>query len=190
VASYYASWKEELHTCRACGWKGTGEQCRFREMYRELFEICCPSCGREVWIVMFPTIEERRQNWDKVSEEDKKSIEFIEAHQKDFAARSLKSPEQLPDIEGDSLVFTWDIGDGRHGGDTLLKYDGEIIWREPALYDCYERFAEVADILKRKYGKRIQDLMPTPKSHLYLYGDRLSSLDHVEEVRKALLDGS
>ena len=186
MASYYGSWRDDVYTCHACGWEGAGGQCRQGEVYRELYEICCPSCGGKVGLVLFPTTEESRQNWDKVSDEDKRAVERVEAHRKDFAARSLKSPQQLPDIEGDDLVFTWDIEDGARGGDTLIKYGGEIIWREPAFYEGYERFAEVARLLRRKYGARLQDLVPTRKSQLYLYGDRLSAPEEVKKVRRSL----
>lgn len=186
MATYYSNWKADLYTCPACSWKGTGEQCTQGELFSELFEICCPSCGENVGLVMFPTIEESRENWDKVSEEDKRAVETIERLQKDFAARSLKSPDQLPDIEGNDLILTWDLEDYQRGGDTVIKYGGEIIWREPARYECYKRFAEVANILRRKYGDRLHDLAPTDRSLLYLYGDCSFASGEVAEVRRAL----
>jgi hypothetical protein len=186
MVNYYQNWKETIYTCKVCGWQGAGEQCRQGEMYKDLFEICCPSCGKEIETVMYPTIEESRQNWSKVSETDKKIVELIELRQKNFAASKLKSPDQLPDVEGDDLIFTWDIEDCQKGGDTLIKYGSEIIWREPAFYEGYQRFEEVANIIKQKYGNRLQDLVPTRKSYIYLFGDRLSAPDQVEKVRKSL----
>jgi len=186
MTSYYSNWREDIYTCAACRWQGTGEQCEQGELFSELYEICCPSCGEKIDLVMLPTIEESRQNWSKLSDEDKMSVEHIEEFRDECAARGLKSSEQLPNIEGDDLVFTWDIEDYQRGGDTLIKHGHTIIWREPAYYEGYERFAEVANILKQKYGDRLQDLVPTRKSYIYLYGDRLSASDQVDKVRKAL----
>ncbi len=89
MSSYYGSWREDVYTCAACSWKGTGEQCEQGEMFSDLFEICCPSCGKKVGFVMFPTTEESRQNWGKLSDEDKIGVEHIEEFRKEFAAKSV-----------------------------------------------------------------------------------------------------
>jgi hypothetical protein len=187
VTDYYGDWRERTFTCTDCGWKGLGAKCTRGELYRELFDICCPACQKEVGSVMFPTVEEARQNWGKLSAWDQHAIESIEGFRKDFAGRKLVSPEQLPDIEGGELIFVWDIETQQKGGDTLIRCGSEILWREPAYWECYKRFAEVAAILKQKYGGRVRDLVPTVASYLYLYGDRMSASDEVDEVRKALL---
>lgn len=61
-----------------------------------------------------------------------------------------------------------------------------VIFSEPAVYEGYERFDEVARILKSKYGSRLTDLVPTDESHLYLYGDRLGSPELVRSIRREL----
>lgn len=188
MTSYY-TWKQDPYECSGCGWKGTGEQCT-TTLLLDLFEIRCPSCGNMVGVMQWPTFEDSRQHWDMLSESEKKLVEFGEAQQKEILSRRLTSPTQLPDIEGDNLVFTWDIEDLQMGGDTLLGYGGEIIWREPAIYEGYGRFLEVAWILKEKYGDRMQDLVPTEKSLLYLWGDRLTAPDIIEERRSKLRDRS
>ncbi|MDQ3254111.1 MAG: hypothetical protein M3R15_09415, partial [Acidobacteriota bacterium] len=84
MSSYYGSWREDIYTCSTCSWKGTGEQCKHGEVFSGLYEICCPSCSNKVGLVMHPTIEESRQNWDKLSKEAKKQVESIEKFQEDF----------------------------------------------------------------------------------------------------------
>jgi len=123
---------------------------------------------------------------DQLSDTDKLFVELSESFGWEFAARSLKSPAQLPELEGETLVLTWDIEDEQKGGDTLIKHGERIIWREPAIYEGYERFEEVAQILKQKYRERLRDLVPTPHSEMYLYGDHVISLGMVEEARKKL----
>lgn len=178
MSDYYGDWKESIATCRKCSWQGTGEQCKVGEIYHELIGYNCPSCGEEIFVINLPTIEESRQNWDKVSGVDKLQIQLAETRIADFSKRSLKSPDQLPDIplEGkdDDLILVWDVEDYQLGGDTLIKYGKEIIWREPSSYEDYERFTAVGKILKQKYGNRLQDLVPSRRSWLQLYGEMVT----------------
>jgi len=68
MPNYYDNWKKQRFTCRNCGWQGTGADCPQGESFRELFEINCPACGEHVAVVSYPTIEEAKHNWDKLSE--------------------------------------------------------------------------------------------------------------------------
>jgi hypothetical protein len=185
MTAYYSDWQELPYTCPECAWSGLGKACKQGQMFRELFELCCPNCGEKLGIVLFPTVEESRQNWDKVSEADKRAVETIEFRQRDFANRGLKSPDQLPDLEGDDLILVWDV-EHFDGGDLMIKYGERVIWRETGFYECYKRFEAMTALLKQKYGDRLQDLVPTRKSELYLYGDSLSAIDRVRNAREAL----
>ncbi len=53
-------------------------------------------------------------------------------------------------------------------------------------YEGFRRFIEIAGILKQKYGDRLRDLVPTPRSEMDLYGDHLGAIKHVEACRKSL----
>lgn len=64
----------------------------------------------------------------------------------------------------------------------------EQILREPAIYEGYERFEKVAEILASKFGRRLQDLVPTRGSELFLYGDCIGSLSRIEKFRQQLRD--
>jgi hypothetical protein len=44
----------------------------------------------------------------------------------------------------------------------------------------------VATVLKRRYGAAIKDLVPTPDSLLYLYGDKFSAPEKVETIRRRI----
>lgn len=55
-----------------------------------------------------------------------------------------------------------------------------------AVYEGYERFEEVAHILKERYGAALRDLMPTATSASYLYGDSLTASDRIARFRRAL----
>jgi hypothetical protein len=54
------------------------------------------------------------------------------------------------------------------------------------VFEGYKRFERVAAILKDKYGSRLKELAPTPRSTLYLYGDSLTASDIVKRMREKL----
>jgi hypothetical protein len=96
-----------------------------------------------------------------------------------FESNHLHSLDQLPELDGESLEFTWDFK--QHVGDEDEKYQiirfGEIeVWRELAFWDNMLRFNEIKDLLKRKYGTRFKSLTPTDGSLDFLTGDHYFKL--------------
>ena len=75
-----------------------------------------------------------------------------------------------------------------HGSNclTVVKYGDREIWREPAVYEGAKRFEEVVRILITKYGARLADVVPTPASEYYLYGDDYHSPDAVQAIRTSI----
>jgi hypothetical protein len=69
---------------------------------------------------------------------------------------------------------------------TVICYKESVIFSEPAIYEGFDRFAEVARILKSKYGSRLKDLVPTEASGTYLYGDTFRAFSVVDRVRAEL----
>lgn len=100
-------------------------------------------------------------------------------------AAKLSSPEQLPDIEGPRLVFTWDQDES----DSIVTDGHTVVWRERTGWEVYERFGEIAAILQRKYGARLKDLVPTPGSEWALYGDTSRASPYVRSIRAQLASG-
>jgi hypothetical protein len=94
----------------------------------------------------------------------------------------LTAPDQLPDLPGETLILTWDQIDA---DSTVLQGD-RVLWRERTGWDVYERFEEIAGILKQRYGKRLVDIVPTPRSLYALYGDSTAANFHVAFVRQSL----
>ena len=73
---------------------------------------------------------------------------------------------------------------------TVIRHGDTEIWREPSVWEGYKRFGEIVEILKEKYGEHLVDVEPTPASEQYLFGDRLSSPEFVEAIRKSLKTGT
>ena len=137
-------------------------------------------------LVMLPTLEESRANWERLSQDEREQVEAIERHQADFTARGLTENFQLPDIETPSFVLHWDFDYSESNNETLIKHGDTIIFREPAFYEGYERFIQVAEILRARYGCALRDLIPTVNSGTYLDGDSYTSSNTVDEARKRI----
>jgi hypothetical protein len=184
--NYYEFGKSK-QVCEHCDWEGPGRDTQVLELFAEVSERGCPSCGKKIAVVLHPTVAESRANWNDLGPLERSYVEAIEAGQAEFAARSLKSPNQLPEIPVSAFVLIWD-DDGRErgGGDTVLRLGDLVVWREPCVYEGYWRFDEIAEILRAKYGTALQDLEPTPRTELYLYGDKLSAPDSVISTRNKL----
>jgi hypothetical protein len=190
LRKYYDNWQNEEFDCPNCKWHGPGSALVLGDHNFECAERLCPVCEECITVVLHPTFEEARANWDKVSEWDRKNIKATEAFQAEFKRRKLRKPAQLPDIAEPSFTLSWDFVDEGSHKKTLIKCGDKIIFAEPALWEGYERFVEVAEILRARYGAALCDLMPTAVSELYLYGDYSGSSRVVAAARKRIFDGS
>jgi hypothetical protein len=166
---------------------GTGSELSRGEIWGEGEELNCPECYASIDFLEFPTIEESRANWDKLSEPERKKIEHTEARLAKFETMKLSRETILPDIREKEFVLSWDFDKKDNGSpETVIKYGSIILHREPAFYEGQWRFTEIAEILKARYGHALRDLVPTEASKLFLYGDTLSTVNAVEKTREAI----
>ena len=138
-------------------------------------------------MVSYPSLDETEATYDSLSESEKEGLGRRKQRLADFENRKLESPADLPDLATSPIVLSWDFEEDQQGNRlTVIKHEGQILWSELAVWEGAERFVEVVDILKQKYGQRLSDVVPTDASGLYLYGDRLSSIGLVEQTRASL----
>ena len=186
---YYDDWKTEVLQCPKCGWKGTFEEGSV-EHHNELMDCSCPECDSleapMLAIMNYPTTGESRANWKRLSKEEKGEVESAERFRADFEKKKLCESTSLPDIQETSFVLHWDFHDADPGSETVIKHGESILFREPAVYEGYERFIEVAKILRDRYGSALVDLVPTKGSWTYLYGDKVFSVETIEDARKKI----
>lgn len=188
---WYDDWKTPVLTCPRCSWQGTFNE-GWVEEYDQLIDSTCPKCRKLVAIVLYPTIAESRANWDKLSVTEKQWVDRLDAAKQNFDAEKLKSADHLPDLDGDDIRLAWDLETDDQGeAVTVIRRIDEaeanrVIWRETAVFEGYNRFEQVAVILKQKYGACLKSLAPTARSELYLYGDSLSAEDKLARMRKKL----
>ncbi len=186
MPNYFDNWRDSEYDCPGCKWHGLGSELSQGEMYQDSFELLCPSCGTEITQVLFPTLQEYRANWDTLSDAQRELVERRERLETQFNREGLKDPAQLPNIDSAQFILDWDFTEEKSGNQTLIKHGDEVIFSEPAFYEGYKRFIEVAEILRRRYGHALRDLRPTARAELYLYGDRLSASDMVDRARKRI----
>ncbi|MBK0403067.1 hypothetical protein I5M27_08715 [Adhaeribacter sp. BT258] len=181
----YSAYKATEFTCPDCSWTGLGEEaCLNFEM---VMDLECPKCFKMLAIIDAPTYGEILHKGKECDRERlKQEIKFKE----NFQRVCLKSADQLPDIKGDSISFTF-RSDTIDGEDlNIIEHQDQTIWQEPMLFEGYERFMEIGNLMKEKYGVRMVDLIPDQTAELFLYGDKLKAPAIIAAYRISLKKSS
>ena len=170
IRSYYAVDLNDTIEC-SCGWRGRISAAM------EVYDGRCEECNRMLLIVTYPTFEETKEAaaaGDPRALKDLRTALATERYRERFEALRLRSPAELPDLDGEAFAFAWDFEDDKADDAlwTVIRLGEREVWREPALWEGHERFAEVKSILKERYGERFRSLTPTAASEHYLLGDR------------------
>jgi hypothetical protein len=176
------TYKAQRFCCKTCGWQGLGSDLELGEEFDQLVELNCPQCETKLSFVMYPTLADSRANWSNLSDEEKEQVQQIENARARFDALCLKTPGQLPDITLPAFTLVWDLADDM----TLLRLRDQVIFSEPAAFEGYERFENVARILTERYGAALRDLQPSEASETWLYGDSLSAEERLARFRHSL----
>jgi len=186
---YYDNWKNSAFACEHCEWHGTGNDLEQGEVYSTYCELLCPACHQYITVMMFPSLEESRVNWEKLSDAERKQVEDIEQFQANFQVRKLRDTTPLPAISSTEIVLYWDFQVNGKDRETVIRHGDAAIFSEPAIYEGATRYLEVADILIKRFGNALQDLIPTRQSELYLYGDQMHAPKMIEEYRQKHFTG-
>lgn len=167
----YAGYKSHPLSCPACGWEGLGRD-TCQNSGSTVMDLECPACEKMLAIINFPTYQE---TLSRGSEADRQAalreINFKER----FKRMSLKTPDELPDIDGSAISFTFRSVTIKGEDYSILEHQGKEVWREPMVWEGYGRFLEIGRILKEKYGARLVDLVPDETAETFLYGDKLQA---------------
>ncbi len=189
-ARHLGSWEYDRDaelTCPSCGWVGRGAD--NEELYEELLDVCCPECDRMLLIVPHPTGDETRAAAAAGNLHAQAELPNVDAREERWRRADdleLKTADQLPELRGRKLRIAWDfeVRDGEHW--TVLRRRRRVIWRELAYWEGYQRYQAVFEILRERYGKRLVEVRPSPRSELYLYGDKLSAPDRIDALNASL----
>ena len=178
VCKYYSDWQHEAFTCAQCGWTGT---VGFEDL--EAGDVAaiieCPKCYKSLGVVLFPNLQETKE---AAAQGNEKAIQALPGFEmrvernwellEKFDQKKIRSADQLPNLDGASLEFQWDFVKGEDGEwyQSIRLRDVEV-WRELAFFNNLQRFEEVKELLKAKYGTRFESLTPTLASIEWLSGD-------------------
>jgi hypothetical protein len=183
--NYFDDWKKEVLECPKCHWSGMFEQGSV-EHYMDQMDCACPKCdvveSPILAVVLWPTLQELRANMDKPG--IREWVEQIDRGFDEFEAQKLREPSQLPDIGESHFELVWDFDDSNPNDlRTLIQHGDVVIFSEPARFEEFERFGEVCQILRARYGDAIKDLVPTLRSEHWLYGNDAKAKNFVEWFR-------
>jgi len=180
----YYKYKTETYECDKCLWKGQGERLTMGDAFNELFEIHCPNCGNKLGYILYPTFDEVLEFG---SEDEKKQVRERIAYADKLEKSELKSVSQLPEIDKEGEIKFYLKEKKFKRKDHLVVYaDDKEIWRELMFFEYYERYIEIAKILKQKYDSRMTDLL-IDDFVPWMYGDcSLGEIYRVEDFRESL----
>lgn len=180
---YTEEWMKNEYTCHSCSWSGNGGETARGIMYRGTFlELTCPACSEFLDVLILPAEKGCAHSKEGLSEEQLKAKEAEEEQERKYREKCLASAGQLPDLPEGEITLSWDMEQDQ----TTIRNGENVIWSEPVVYEGFDRFEQMAVILKEKYGSRLQDLVPTDRSKLFLYGDYEPSLAYLKKIRKEL----
>lgn len=175
-------------TCPKCAWSGTAGETE--DLAGDRLEVRCAECDTRLLGILFPTLDDAREaaaSGNQRAIADLPQIEEQAVTRTRKMAKLLKQPEQLPDLTSDSVTIEWSCVDDADGEAwQVLSHAGKEIWREPAFYDCIERFEQVFEILRNRYSTRFTGLLPVGDSVHWLYGDSLSAPSRVEKLNRSV----
>ena len=106
-----------------------------------------------------------------------------EGHKK-WKKERLNSVEQLPEIEADYIVLSWD--EDEDAKQIVIRHGRDEIYRQPASWEYYNFFIAACRILKAKYGYRLMDVVPTPRVYVSIHGDSLTASNYTDEMRRLI----
>jgi hypothetical protein len=181
---YYSAWQQEKFQCQHCGWIGNVGFADLDYGSDVASIIECPKCFQSLGVVEYPNLKDTEEAAAQGNAEAIAALpgfrqrvnhnwELLER----FEQEKITSVDQLPELEGESLEFTWDFAKAADGEyyQTIRLGEREL-WRELAFWSNVRRFEQVNGLLKQKYGARFRSLTPTDASLEWLTGDNLSDL--------------
>lgn len=105
------------------------------------------------------------------------------------AAAEQQIVNELPDLEGEELVFEWKLNppsQNAHGKKWELWRNGQLVHRQPAYWEDYCIYLCTLRALKRRYGRRVKDVIPDSVGLAVMYGDDMSAPGKVAYARQQL----
>ena len=174
LEAFHVSEAIETMSCRCseCDWEGVGSDLDLQFQGRRTW-ASCPHCFTDLAMITAFSEEEYENSY--IGERYREFVALCKREQ-------ISNSKALPSVKGLRLEFTWDIEEPDDGSCDYLVVtcnDQEVL-REIAYWNNKDRFDQVNDMLKERYGIRFRGLNPTFRSSTYIYGgERPPEIDEI-----------
>lgn len=177
-------WEKMEFSCHECSWKGIGASLEIGEMLSESCEKICPQCGASIFWLEYPLLKDILESGVELSPEDRKAVETMYESHVSWHSQKLKDVDQLPDIGGGHFVLVWD--DDSKAGLISVLHGERVIFQQKTSWEYHTFFVAACRILKRKYGYRLMDVVPTPRARDSICGDSVGSVFKIQRMRELI----
>jgi len=110
---YDDTWRETTFKCDRCGWAGRLRQDAEMEILDATGSwYSCPACGKGLAWVVFRTykeLQEKAESGDPEAIKEWRTGQSVLQRRESYEREKLKGPDQLPEVDGETLDFEWDI---------------------------------------------------------------------------------
>jgi hypothetical protein len=186
--SFYDYDPDAIVTCPKCGF--TGRQGDGQEVLNDGYEVNCVRCDKRLGFVdghvTLAQTQAAAAAGNPRAQASLPGMESREARLKLAEEVELKSYKDLPDLDSDRIRIEYDRVDIDGDSWTVLRHEGEEVWRELAFYDGLWRFKQIFSKLQIKYGRRLAAVEPTNASWLYIAGEDASAESEVGGLNSRL----
>ena len=170
---YYDRLTREF-ACGECGWSGLGSGLRQGELYRQVVEFDCPSCGAKVTHFAFPSREELEDAAARGIEEAQRDLQ-IARRRDDRWKRVLDSRTgpiaDYPGPASESIRARIVQVEDDDGESWFVLYLNNVdVHRELAAYEDVEPAKRLLSALRDRYGARLRSF-DYHGAEYYLSGD-------------------
>jgi hypothetical protein len=145
--------------------------------------IECSQCQRRIGEVLFPNLRDTEEAAAQGNEEAirelpkfREEVACAQARIDRFKQEKIEGVNQLPELDDEKPEFTWDIAEAAGEKYQVIRLGDAELWRELAFFENIQRFHQVKELLKKKYGSRFKMLKPTEASQEWLCGDNAGKL--------------
>ena len=180
---WYSNWQQELLCCSRCGWVGNVSVRDLEDAGACGAAIQCPQCQRNIGEVLFPNLRDTQEAAAQGNEEARlqlpkllEKLEQAEIRVARFERTKIVSIEQLPEQTGGDLDFIWDFVEMDGESYQVIRLRDVELWRELAFFENIDRFNQVKELLRQKYGSRFKSLTPSRDSLEWMCGDNAGKL--------------
>jgi hypothetical protein len=188
-------WQDMRFLCPHCGRETPGKDLATGNMHDTFFSCDCPACGNNVVSIERPHVTELMNNIDNLPTETAVEVRTFAEQCARWQKEKLHCVEQLPDIDLDHIVLVWDADRNGHENTELyteivIRCGEREIYRGPSSWEYDDYFIDACKVLRRKYGNRLHDVIPTERTFCAMWGDKLRAPEIVEGMRERIRNAS